>query len=44
MTEEPFTFGMEDPEFKDCLKEVLKDDEEAKEAMKGLATFMSLIG
>ena len=35
---------MDDPEFAECMKEVLKDDDQAKEAMKGLATMMNMIG
>lgn len=30
-------FGMEDPEFKELLGDMLKDDDQAKEAMKGIA-------
>ena len=37
-------FGMDDPEFAEAFKEVLGDDEQAKEAMKGLAAVMNLIG
>jgi len=35
---------MDDPEFQDCLKEVLEDDDSAKEAMKGLADMMNFLG
>jgi hypothetical protein len=35
---------MDDPEFQECLQEVLKDDDSAKEAMKGLATMMNFLG
>lgn len=35
---------MDDPEFAECMKEVLKDDDQAKEAMKGLAAMMNMIG
>jgi len=34
---------MDDPEFNDCLAEVLKDDEQAREAMKGLSQMMNMM-
>jgi hypothetical protein len=34
---------MDDPEFSDALNDVLKDDEQAREAMKGLAQMMNLM-
>lgn len=37
-------FGVEDPEFKELLGDVLKDDEQAKEAMKGIAQMMQMMG
>jgi len=33
-SEDPF--GLNDPEFKDTLKEILNDDAQAQEAMQGL--------
>lgn len=41
--ENPFAFGMDDPEFSEALADVLKDDEQAREAMKGLAQMMNLM-
>jgi hypothetical protein len=34
---------MDDPEFSDALNDVLKDDKQAQEAMKGLAQMMNLM-
>jgi hypothetical protein len=35
---------MDDPEFTEVLTDVLKDDDKAKEAIKGLTAMMNLIG
>lgn len=35
---------MDDPEFKELLGDMLKDDEQAKEAMKGIAQMMQMMG
>jgi hypothetical protein len=41
---EEVAFGIDDPEFKELLGDVLKDDEQAKEAMKGIAQMMQMMG
>ena len=40
---EEAAFGIDDPEFKELLGDVLKDDEQAREAMKGLSQMMNMM-
>jgi hypothetical protein len=36
--------GINEPDFQDALKDILKDEGESKEAMEGMAQMMNFLG